>query len=773
MAQGAALPPSAQRQVDFIQEIKPIFERSCVRCHGPDKPKSGFRLDNREAALVGGDNGKVIVPGDSTNSPLIQIVAGTHADIERMPPEDEGYALTAEEISALRGWIDQGAQWPEGAIAGVPAFARQAYATPGWRWIGVSGDSQKFREHFWTKDGFQTGLEHFIIADRLTPDSTIRVEGRLWPDDDDLRVSLRYDRTDVGFIDAGVEQFARYYDNTGGFYREFEPPLFALDRELQLRTGKAWVDFGLTLPDLPKVSVGYEYHYRQGTKSTLQWGPARRTNLPELPEISVQRSIYPAFKEVDEKVHVVKLDLAHDFAGVFAEDNFRLEFTDINTRRHNALSVTEGQFVPASSAIVDEGHDQWHAVNALRVEKQVRPWWFVSAGYLYSQAEVDANFRQTTAHATGLPISGDFWRSHAIILEQDSVLLNGNTQLGPWQNFILNAGVQSEYMHQEGIGRVSLDTGNPATFLLIQPATLHANLNKHMLRESAELRFSGVPFTSLFAQARLEQEAFGNFEDQTGTGQNFARDTDSSSGMQDWRAGFYTSPLHWLSLGGHYRQRNRETRYSDRIDTTAGYPAFIRDRSIETEEIEAKLTVRPRSWVKATLSYQLVDTDFHSATDAITNGTPGGPLRAGTFNANVYGLNLMLTPFSRWYFSAGLNYYDSRAVSADNGVSSVAPYRGDVYSVLASATCAVSTNMDFTASYTFSMADYAQHNAAAGLPLGIDYDWHAIQAGVTRRIRNASVSLRYAFYRYAEPTSGGLNDYTAHAVFAALTLRWP
>ena len=41
------------------------------------------------------------------------------------------------------------------------------------------------------------------------------------------------------------------------------------------------------------------------------------------------------------------------------------------------------------------------------------------------------------------------------------------------------------------------------------------------------------------------------------------------------------------------------------------------------------------------------------------------------------------------------------------------------------------------------------------------------------RFRNASVNLRYAFYRYHEPTSGGFNDYTAHAVFAALTLRWP
>jgi len=148
-------------------------------------------------------------------------------------------------------------------------------------------------------------------------------------------------------------------------------------------------------------------------------------------------------------------------------------------------------------------------------------------------------------------------------------------------------------------------------------------------------------------------------------------------------------------------------------------------------------------------------------------------LRAGTFNAKVYGLNLMLTPFSHWYFSSVFSYYDSRAISAHNQVPSVAPYRGDIYSLAANTTYMLSTNTDLTASYAFSSADYAQQNFGAGLPLGINYDWHAMQAGVTRRFKNAAINLRYAFYKYAEPSGGGFNDYTAHAVFGVLTLRWP
>lgn len=217
-AQAAPLPAPAEREIDFVRDVKPIFERSCFQCHGPEKPKSGFRLDTREGLLAGGDNGKAIIPGDSTNSVLIQVVAGTHSDIEQMPPKGKGEPLSAEEISVLRAWIDQGAKWPEDAVAARQSFERQVIAAPGLRWIAVSGDSGKFREHAGTKDGFQAGLERFLIQDRLSSNETIRVEGRLWPEEDNLRLAVRYDRQDVWFVDAGVDQYTTYYDDSGGYH---------------------------------------------------------------------------------------------------------------------------------------------------------------------------------------------------------------------------------------------------------------------------------------------------------------------------------------------------------------------------------------------------------------------------------------------------------------------------------------------------------------------------------------------------------------------------
>ena len=769
-ASAAELPPSAPVKIDFARDIQPIFERSCVSCHGPNRPKSGFRLDNRESALRGGDNGRAILPGNSTNSPLILIVAGLHEEIERMPPKGKGDPLTAEEIGLLRAWIDQGAEWPEAAaISGPQTVAELA---PTLRWITVAGDENKFREHFGMKEGVHAGVQHFFVQEKVSPDSTLSLDGRFFPDDDDFRFALRYERADVGFVNVGFDQYQKYYDDSGGYY-PFAKPMFSLDRELGLRTGRAWLDFGLTLPDAPHVTIGYEYQFREGDKSTLQWGAVSSTSLPVLPESANQRNIYPAFKEIDEKVHILKLDASHTFDGIFVEDNFRAEFYDLKTHRENALSINDSQSAPAITEGVNEAHDEFRAVNSLRFEKEIRDWWLVTGGYLYSYADADASFRQQTVHATGLPVAGDFWHSQSIVLSQRSVLVNGNTRLGPWNNFTLSGGVQGEWMQQEGVGHVSLDEVNPALLLTLFPATLDANLHKNTFEENAQLQYTGLPFTSLFAEGRLAQESYGTFEQDIGGDHPFVRDTDADSDLADWRVGFQSSPHRMVSFGAHYRSRGKDTRYHDHVDDTAGYPAFFRDRKIDTEEMEARISVRPVRWLKSTFTYQSLDTDFDSKTDLAPGATPGGWVAAGKFNANVYGMNLILTPFSRWYFSGTFNYYDSRSGSEHNDVGSIAAYRGEIYSVLGSATYTLSTNTDLTASYSFSRADYGQNDFTAGLPLGIDYDWHAVQGGIARRFRRATVNLQYAFYQYKEPSSRGFNDYTAHAVFTTLNLHWP
>lgn len=118
-----ALPPAAATRVDFVRDIKPLLEKACVNCHGPEKPKAGQRVDSREAIIKGGEsNEAAIVPGHSEKSLIVQYIAGLVPEME-MPPldkRDRFPALTVREIALMRAWIDQGVVWPEGQTLTAP-----------------------------------------------------------------------------------------------------------------------------------------------------------------------------------------------------------------------------------------------------------------------------------------------------------------------------------------------------------------------------------------------------------------------------------------------------------------------------------------------------------------------------------------------------------------------------------------------------------------------------------------------------------------------------
>jgi Protein of unknown function (DUF1549)/Planctomycete cytochrome C len=103
--------PQAER-VEFNRQIRPILSNRCFRCHGPDANhrKADLRLDTAEGAKADLGDRHAVVPGNSNASELIARILSTD-DAERMPPPDAGKPLDAEEISLLRRWIEQGADY--------------------------------------------------------------------------------------------------------------------------------------------------------------------------------------------------------------------------------------------------------------------------------------------------------------------------------------------------------------------------------------------------------------------------------------------------------------------------------------------------------------------------------------------------------------------------------------------------------------------------------------------------------------------------------------
>lgn len=750
----------------FDRDVRPILENNCWRCHGPQKSKSHFRLDDRALALKGGDNHTDdIVPGQSKRSKLLAYVNGGCHDVV-MPPPDAGQALSPEEIGILWTWISQGAQWGTNR---TPALALEI--TPGLGWTGVHGDKKKFRELEGIHEGPEGGIENYSMTEQIAADQTFTVEGRVLFPQRDLKLTLALDKTDVGFIHGGFEQWRKYYDDTGGYYPGFSPPSFSLNRDLYEDFGRLWVDFGLTPPDTPHVVLGYELQFRQGTEPTLVWG-----SVAQGPTI---KNIYPNAQSVTEHTHIVKFTLTYEWAGWDIEDRVRIEAYSLGESRDDVVSYTTG---PSSDLIERMNQHVRYTLgaNTFRVEKQLTDWWLVSAGSLLSRYDGLSSFNQTAVDGSGGPGAGTYWNAQGITLERDSRAVSVASLFLPLDGLSLSTGIQGDWTHEAGFGNVNLDVGVPA--IIPFPGTVSANQDRTRFSENFNVRFTSVPRTVLFAEGRLQQESVGQFDEANNGLEPFQQRTDAINHFYDLRAGITVSPWTWLETGGHVRRRESTTGYDHLIDNSAaageGYQAFIRHRDIVLNEIEGRIVLRPARWVNLRLTYDWNATDFSSVTDGDTNGffgvlSPGGPIFDGRTTMNSSGLNITLTPINRLYFSGNFTYGFSRTTTTPDASPEVVHYSGNTYIASAAGGYVINTKTDLHAGYNFSKATYGQDNTA-GVPLGLDFTRNDLWMGLKRQLtKNWSGALRYQFSQYKEPSAGNINNFTAHGIFATFIYRWP
>lgn len=96
--QPEAPPPApVEGEPAFDANIGPLFASKCTACHGATA-SAGLNLSTYADAIKGGDNGPVILPGDSAGSKLVEVQRGTHFA-----------TFLEEELELVIQWIDAGA----------------------------------------------------------------------------------------------------------------------------------------------------------------------------------------------------------------------------------------------------------------------------------------------------------------------------------------------------------------------------------------------------------------------------------------------------------------------------------------------------------------------------------------------------------------------------------------------------------------------------------------------------------------------------------------
>lgn len=143
---------SQQKEIDYNTQVKPIFNKQCIHCHGGVKQSGGFSLLNREQALASTDSEHpAIIPFDSENSELIKRIRDSNPE-QRMPFEKE--PLAEEEIEILSRWIEEGAKWgTHWAYKSVEKVELPNEAAPQKALLGSDAD-----------DWAGNGVDQFILA---------------------------------------------------------------------------------------------------------------------------------------------------------------------------------------------------------------------------------------------------------------------------------------------------------------------------------------------------------------------------------------------------------------------------------------------------------------------------------------------------------------------------------------------------------------------------------------------------------------------------------
>ncbi len=132
----------------FEGKVRAILTDRCLACHAADKQKGGLDLTQRDRAIVGGENGAAIVPGKPEDSALYEKVAAGE-----MPPKNP---LTADQVEAIRGWIEAGAPY-----AGEPLARRRA--GPDWWSLRPIARPEVPKVH--RPDWVRTPVDAFVLAE--------------------------------------------------------------------------------------------------------------------------------------------------------------------------------------------------------------------------------------------------------------------------------------------------------------------------------------------------------------------------------------------------------------------------------------------------------------------------------------------------------------------------------------------------------------------------------------------------------------------------------
>lgn len=687
--------------------------------------------------------------------------------------------------------------------------------------INVAGDDAQFKqEHHYSGDIFG-GIEDLHYEKEMGK-GTLTIDGHAILDTHDYDVKIDFTQQGVGYVRAGYTAFRTWYDGNGGSFPGTGLWIPPANPEDALDRGEAWIELGLRMPKLPEITFHYSHIFRDGRKDSTIWGDTTLTFLPTNPS----RKIAPAFRDIDETRDIFSVEIVQNFGKTDLGLGMRYEHSDVDNRLQ--LERGAGQLPPLVAApgaqrfITQRDRNEVDNYNGhFTAETHFSDNLWFTAAYSYSTLASDISGTRIIGNGYnsmyGDPILTLQSNDHGTlnlsgVSDMHEHVGNLNLLWIPVKN--LTALAAFRYTHEETDSSATfLDTNTTANTAPFSPTNPQGGFHQitnptpragdtsnefDNLAETFELRYTGIDNWVFYARGDWEEED-GNVKEHelVGTADQGMLNKDTNLFSQKYTVGVNWYPLMELNFAGQYYHKSLDYD-NDFKSELASPPAVSSERNqrllhqeLDTDHFNIRMTWRPKIPQKAGTVSFVTRYDYVRGTIdgrwAVSPTGVGNPptntileeIRSAEITNHVFSESITWNPCARLYLQGDFSYVRNETntpadiVFTGNTMPSIVDSKNDYWTAGASIGFVLDEKTDIRAEYSYYRADNYEGNSIVGQPYGAGATEHTVGATLTREIsKNVRLKLQYGYFHYRDETSGGHNNYDAHAVFSSLQFRF-
>jgi hypothetical protein len=689
--------------------------------------------------------------------------------------------------------------------------------------LSTSGDAAQFKQEHRISGDIFGGIGDMHYETAVGKKGQFSIDGHAIFDNHDYDVKVELSQPGLGYIKGGYTEFRNWYDGNGGFFpvngQFFTPP----DQEMELDRGEAWIELGLRMPKVPEITLHYSHLFRDGRKDSTIWGDTTLTGLA----VNPSRKIAPAFRDISETRDIFSLDILQNFGKTDIGLGMRYEHSEVDDRLQ--LERGAGQLPPLVAApgaqrfITHTDRNEVDAFNG-HVTTETRfsdSLWFTSA-YSYSTLNSDiSGTRIIGADYDSMyldPILTLQSNDHGVLnlsgtSQVDEQVANLNLMWMPAKQLTVLTAFRYTREDKDSIATF-LDTNttaNTAPFTPTNPAggfhrapvpvprsgDTAASFNN--FAETLELRYAGITNWLFYARGDWEEESGDVHEHEiVGPTDQGSMNKDTDLLMQKYTVGANWYPTAGVNVAGQYYHKSSD--YDNDFKSELATPPVpgsernqrLLSQQLDTDDVNFRVTWRPKLPAKLGTIAFVTRYDYVLATidgqwGISPAGIPGVGLTGTTLLSqqsaeitnHVITESITWNPCARLYLQGNVSYVlNETDTPADfnlipNTSPTITDFKNDYWTASASAGYVLDQKTDLHAEYSYYRADNYDNNSLVAMPYGMGATEHTVSAGISRQIsKNVRLKVQYSYFNYTDETSGGHNNYEAHAVFTSLQFRF-